>query len=262
MVVEGRFDAPMRMAWQVSELIASRAMEAHELLDAASALVCRDVADICAVGIAFDDGRKIHPLGLYHRDTERQRQLEALTGLGWESVEGISQRVLQTATPEILGPADLDSAARSRPWAATLLAGSEIHTGVVVAMRALGRHVGIMGLGRSHPHPPFVTDDVRLVQDVADRLGLAVHALHLQDDLERAHAPASGAPEADDRLAGLTSREREVFALIGDGLSSREIGEQLFLSVRTVEWHRARLMHKVGASKRSELIAIGRLLGS
>jgi DNA-binding CsgD family transcriptional regulator len=91
-------------------------------------------------------------------------------------------------------------------------------------------------------------------------LALAVHALHLREDLARLAVNGAGGRTASVSLAGLTAREREVFRLIGEGLTSREIGEQVFLSVRTVEWHRARLMAKLGASKRSELIALARSL--
>jgi len=44
----------------------------------------------------------------------------------------------------------------------------------------------------------------------------------------------------------LTPRESEVFALIGDGLSSREIGERLSISEHTVQTHRKRVAAKLG----------------
>ena len=50
--------------------------------------------------------------------------------------------------------------------------------------------------------------------------------------------------------AELTAREREVAALLIDGLTSKEIGKRLAISHRTVEIYRARLMRKYGASPR------------
>lgn len=44
----------------------------------------------------------------------------------------------------------------------------------------------------------------------------------------------------------LSDREREVLVLLARGLSSKEIGTELDISVRTVETHRANLMRKLG----------------
>lgn len=54
--------------------------------------------------------------------------------------------------------------------------------------------------------------------------------------------------------AGLTAREREVGALLLDGLSSKEIGRLLVISHRTVEIYRARLMRKYKASNTGDLV--------
>ena len=53
---------------------------------------------------------------------------------------------------------------------------------------------------------------------------------------------------------GLTAREREVGALLLDGLSSKEIGRLLGISHRTVEIYRARLMRKYQASNTGDLV--------
>jgi two-component system response regulator NreC len=52
----------------------------------------------------------------------------------------------------------------------------------------------------------------------------------------------------------LSPRELEVLRLIARGHTNREIAERLFLSVRTVESHRARLQRKLELSRRSELV--------
>jgi two-component system response regulator NreC len=52
----------------------------------------------------------------------------------------------------------------------------------------------------------------------------------------------------------LTSREREVLHLAAQGFTSSQIAERLFISPRTVEVHRARLMQKLGLRNRTELI--------
>lgn len=59
---------------------------------------------------------------------------------------------------------------------------------------------------------------------------------------------------------GLTAREREVLDMVADGMTNTEIAEQLFLSLRTVEAHRASLRAKTGAVTRADLIAVSRKL--
>ncbi|MDE3075800.1 MAG: response regulator transcription factor, partial [Chloroflexota bacterium] len=65
---------------------------------------------------------------------------------------------------------------------------------------------------------------------------------------------SSVARPTETRLASLTAREREVLQLIGEGLSNRQIAEQLCLSVKTVEVHRDRIADKLGVRGRSLLM--------
>jgi DNA-binding NarL/FixJ family response regulator len=59
-----------------------------------------------------------------------------------------------------------------------------------------------------------------------------------------------------ERAPQLTAREREVLELMTRGFSSKEIGEQLGISQRTVEIHRGNLFQKFKVSKVTELVAL------
>ena len=61
---------------------------------------------------------------------------------------------------------------------------------------------------------------------------------------------------AQERLAVLTDREREVVALVGQGLRNDEIGAALFLSPETARTHVSRAMVKLGARDRAQLVVI------
>jgi two-component system response regulator NreC len=69
--------------------------------------------------------------------------------------------------------------------------------------------------------------------------------------------PALGAKlaaEPTEEPDGMSDREREVLGLIAMGNTNTEIAEQLFLSVRTVESHRARIQQKLDLSTRADLV--------
>lgn len=70
--------------------------------------------------------------------------------------------------------------------------------------------------------------------------------------------------EADSDLTGLhdlSAREQEVLALTAEGFSSREIGQKLFISPKTVDTYRARIMEKLGLNHRSELVRFALRVG-
>ena len=61
-------------------------------------------------------------------------------------------------------------------------------------------------------------------------------------------------PAKDGSLADLSKRELQVFQLLGAGLSSRQIAEQLGLSIKTIETYREKIKHKMGIHTAPQLI--------
>jgi two-component system response regulator NreC len=57
-----------------------------------------------------------------------------------------------------------------------------------------------------------------------------------------------------DPLQDLSERERELLRLLALGHTNREIGEQLFLSVRAIEVNRAKLLRRLGIESRPDLV--------
>jgi two-component system response regulator NreC len=85
-----------------------------------------------------------------------------------------------------------------------------------------------------------------------------VQAVHSAAAGETYLQPALGARMAAEpdleRADDLTEREREVLRLIALGHTNAEIATQLFLSIRTVESHRAHIQQKLGLAGRAELV--------
>ena len=74
--------------------------------------------------------------------------------------------------------------------------------------------------------------------------------LHPELGAKIAAQPPQPAGPPDD----LTEREVDILRLIALGHTNNEIAEQLFLSVRTVESHRARVQQKTGLTTRAQLV--------
>ena len=65
---------------------------------------------------------------------------------------------------------------------------------------------------------------------------------------------STDAKEYNDPLQGITKREREIFHLLASGLTNAAIAKRLFISPRTVETHRARIVRKLNLHSNGDLI--------
>lgn len=63
-----------------------------------------------------------------------------------------------------------------------------------------------------------------------------------------------------EETLSLTARQKEILRLVATGNTNREIGEQLDISVRTVEVHRFNLMRRLGVRNVAQLLRQGLLL--
>ncbi|GAB6041704.1 response regulator transcription factor [Endothiovibrio diazotrophicus] len=71
---------------------------------------------------------------------------------------------------------------------------------------------------------------------------------------ERTRRARTLAVDVKERLNTLSPREREVLALVVEGISNKEIAKRLDISYRTVEVHRAKVMDKMGVDSLPELV--------
>ncbi|WP_127502636.1 ATP-binding protein [Actinoplanes solisilvae] len=95
-------------------------------------------------------------------------------------------------------------------------------------------------------------EQLRTAREMFDSIGMAAFA-----DRARRELLATGERTARRRRtvapAALTARESLIAWLAADGLSNPEIGTQLFLSARTVEWHLGKVFGKLGVTSRADL---------
>jgi DNA-binding NarL/FixJ family response regulator len=99
-----------------------------------------------------------------------------------------------------------------------------------------------------------------LKKSAASELAAAVRSVHrgglvLDPEVARAAMEeAAAAPAAADPYETLTDREKQVFKLVAEGRSNKEVAELLNISVKTAMSHREHLMVKLHLHNRTELI--------
>jgi FixJ family two-component response regulator len=118
------------------------------------------------------------------------------------------------------------------------------HADVPMAVRALKKG--------AHDFIEKPLDSQRLVLAVLNALRFEV--------TQRSQPVSQGeAPQAvDARLEALSEREREVLDLVLKGRQTRAISDELCISVKTVEFHRARIREKLGVNSLAELFGLFR----
>lgn len=108
---------------------------------------------------------------------------------------------------------------------------------------------GALGYVVKGADPHQLLDAIRAVCEGKTYIVPDLARLLLDDYLERLNVG-----EELDSYSRLTTREREVLKLIGEGNTGREIGEKLFISINTVDRHRSNIMDKLEMHNKSQLI--------
>jgi two-component system response regulator NreC len=84
--------------------------------------------------------------------------------------------------------------------------------------------------------------------------------LYVDPSMVRGLLEESRSPQVNqkDQTESLTQRETEILRLIVEGYTNRQIGQELNISIRTVEGHRANISDKLGLHSRVELVRYAR----
>jgi DNA-binding NarL/FixJ family response regulator len=90
---------------------------------------------------------------------------------------------------------------------------------------------------------------------VAEHLSAAPLSAALSELAKRGRLTVPGVIEPRDHVDPFTPRERAVLTLVAAGRTNRQVGEELYISEKTVSVHLSRIMTKLGANRRAEAVA-------
>ncbi len=90
----------------------------------------------------------------------------------------------------------------------------------------------------------------------ADWLRAEIEAWRRGRGSSSTHAAVDEPRPSEEDAFGLTTRERQVLALLADGATNREIGTTLFMAEKTASVHVSRILTKLNARTRTEAAAV------
>jgi DNA-binding CsgD family transcriptional regulator len=155
--------------------------------------------------------------------------------------------------------AALEAAADSYPHAAALAAAGRcwlaVLDGRIDARQVEGAARGLHRIGHAWDASRLAGQAAVRAEDRTVMAGLLSCARSLRPAPITEPTDESSAPVATDGFE-LSEREREVAALLLDGLTYKDIGERLFISAKTVEHHVARIRQRCAAGSRGELFSM------
>ncbi len=113
-----------------------------------------------------------------------------------------------------------------------------------------GQPIRIVGIAQDITEAKLAQEALQSTSTELERRATELQQLALR-------TPAGPRPEPH---APLTARQMEILRLVGQGLTSAEIAQRLFVSEATVKWHVKQILIRTGASNRAE--AVARVLGA
>ena len=110
---------------------------------------------------------------------------------------------------------------------------------------------GVDGYLHKDSEKATLIEAIRLVHNGGRYFNEAITSLVFEDFYKH---EKTGKPKEKKISQDLTKREHEILELVAEGKSNREVGETLFISVKTVETHKTHILEKLGLRNTAELV--------
>jgi PAS domain S-box-containing protein len=176
----------LRALAAVSDAFAQVATTYQPLLDTIARTIADLVGDGCLVTLLSEDGERLASATYAHRDPALERKYRpdlAQFGVSLTS-SSITATVARTGKPMRADVEPAALAARSEESMRALVTRLQIHGYAVVPVRARSTVIGTLSVMRNQPGRSYTDEDLTLLQDLADRAGLAIENARLYAQLE------------------------------------------------------------------------------
>lgn len=198
--------ARLRVQAEVSQAFANAVTDSRRLVETIVRAAADVLGDGCQLFLVNDD-RFLFNAGNAHRDASVESDIRnalADPPQPLATSRMISAEVIRSGEPRLITEIDPETVSALTDDAVKLLvARLRIHSAAIVPIRARGTAIGALSLIRTRPDCGYTDDDLALLQDIADRAGLAIDNARLYDDLER---------RVRERTAELEAANRELEA--------------------------------------------------
>ena len=189
----------LRVVSEAAQSFAEATTDYKRLLDSIARIVSERIKDTCGVYLLSEGGDALQTMSLHATPPDavgKLRQMFASEAILLSDHPSM-RRTVETGEP-LLVPR-LDHTVPRGPAAAHQAAARAavgIHSFLLVALRADGRSIGVLGLARFEPSsPPFDEDDRELAQLLADHASLAIQNARLYATVQKARRAAEVAEE-------------------------------------------------------------------
>ncbi|MBI3073200.1 MAG: GAF domain-containing protein [Deltaproteobacteria bacterium] len=181
--------ARLRVLAEVSRAFATDVSNHERLVETIVRAAADLVGDGCQIFLVSDDGLSLINAGNAHRDAAIESDIRNFLALAPQSLatsQMVSAGVVRSGEPKLIPEIEPDAAVAETDAAVMpLLARVRIYSAAIVPIRARGAVIGAMSMIRTRPGCGYASNDLTLLEDIADRAGLAIENARLYGDLER-----------------------------------------------------------------------------
>ncbi|MEW5986873.1 MAG: GAF domain-containing sensor histidine kinase [Chloroflexota bacterium] len=172
---------------EFSQLLAEVTLDFQAVLETVARRLVELIGDVSLIRLLSEDQQWLNPAAFYHPDPEAFHFMRELLAKAPQRItEGPTGQVARTGQPLLI--ASLPQAAlraQIDPAYAAYFDRYSVYSLLIVPMRLQQWVIGVVGIGRGRPGQPYTLDDQTFLQDLADRVALALTNARLHGQLQR-----------------------------------------------------------------------------